>query len=164
MDPSNNTETEDETIALKKKRARRVSFADNEITSVHIFRRDDEDSETPPGSKPSSNSDASQSENDVLGFFRDLGGESDEDDLKEASPLSNVGGGGDGDDDDGEVMDMRGSFLRPIGSPSPGGSSTAGSVASTEDGKFLFSFILLSLSLSLSLSFFVCVCWKFSNL
>lgn len=135
MDPSNNTETEDETIALKKKRARRVSFADNEITSVHIFRRDDEDSESPlESTKPSSSADGKTPENDVLGFFRDLGGDSDEEDLKDSSPVRNAVGDGD-DDDDGETVDVRKSFLKPIGSPSPG-SSTAGSVASTDDGKF----------------------------
>ncbi|KAF7827187.1 uncharacterized protein G2W53_018351 [Senna tora] len=120
MDRSNNTETEDETIALKKKRARRVSFADNEITSVHIFRRDDEDSESPHEStQPSSSADRRSPVNDVLGFFRDLGGDSDEEDLKETSPARNAGL--DGDDDDGEAVDVRKSFLKPIGSPSPGG-------------------------------------------
>ncbi|KAI4308584.1 hypothetical protein L6164_031642 [Bauhinia variegata] len=138
MDPSSNTKTEDETIAMKKKRARRVSFVDNEVTSVHIFKRDDEDSETPPRSKPSSGADESRSKDDaVLGFFRDLGGDSDEEDLREVSPSRN---GGD-DDDDGEVVNVRGSFLRPIRSPSPG-SSTAGSVATTDDGKFLFLLFL----------------------
>lgn len=120
MDPSNNTETDDETIALRKKRARRVSFADNEITSVHIFRRDDEDSESPHESTNPSSSATPDTE--VPGFFRDLGGDTDDEDLKD-------------DDDDGESVDVRKSFLKPIGSPSPG-SSTAGSIASTDDGKF----------------------------
>ncbi|XP_061337135.1 uncharacterized protein LOC133284162 [Gastrolobium bilobum] len=85
MEPSNNTETEDETIALKRKRARRVSFADNEITSVHVFRRDDTSSSSSPS------------------------------------------------DDDGEVVDGRESFLRPIGTPSPGGSSTTADDGDAED-------------------------------
>ncbi|XP_027346433.1 uncharacterized protein LOC113858139 [Abrus precatorius] len=99
MEPSkNNTQTEeDDTIALKKKRARRVSFADNEITSVHVFRRDDDDSsstDNPPD--PS-----------VLGFSRDLTNDSDDDERPHLD------------------ADASNSFLRPIGSPSPGGSSTA---------------------------------------
>lgn len=135
MDPSNNTETEDETIALKKKRARRVSFADNEITSVHIFRRDDEDSESPlESTKPISSVEPKNLENDVLGFFRDLGGDSDEENLKESTPARNASGDREGEEE-GEAVDVRKSFLKPIGSPSPG-SSTAGSVASTDDGKF----------------------------
>ncbi|XP_045822935.1 uncharacterized protein LOC123915754 isoform X3 [Trifolium pratense] len=71
MEPSksNNTETEEETISFNRKRARRVSFADNEITSVHIFRRRNST------------------------------------------------------DGEGEAVDHRNSFLQPIGSPSPGGSS-----------------------------------------
>ncbi|XP_027341849.1 uncharacterized protein LOC113854808 [Abrus precatorius] len=85
MEPSkNNTQTEeDDTIALKKKRARRVSFADNEITSVHVFRRDDDDS-------------------------------SSTDTPADPSVLGN-------------------SFLRAIGSPSPGGSSTADNGDGDED-------------------------------
>ncbi|XP_054819274.1 uncharacterized protein LOC129318494 isoform X3 [Prosopis cineraria] len=133
MDPSNNTETEDETIAFKKKRARRVSFADNEITSVHIFRRDDEDSESPlESTKPFSPTDGKSPENEVLGFFRDLAGDSDEEDLKELSTPRNSGGNGNDNDDDGESVNVRKSFLKPIGSPSPG-SSTVGSVASTDN-------------------------------
>ncbi|XP_019431938.1 PREDICTED: uncharacterized protein LOC109339029 isoform X2 [Lupinus angustifolius] len=113
MEPSNNTETEEETTAFRRKRLRRVSFADNEITSVHIFRRDDDDSSgTPPVSTP---------DHEILGFFSDLAGDSDNDDKESSSPP------------DAEAVDGRDSFLRPVGSPSPGGSSTAGSVASTDD-------------------------------
>ncbi|KAF5482656.1 hypothetical protein F2P56_003208 [Juglans regia] len=102
-----NTETEDETIALKKKRAnRRVSFADVEITSVHIFNRDEDFSEDHPATP-----NAPHSEQDVLGFFRDLA------DGDESSPC-----------DEQESN----SFLRPIGSPSPG-SSTVGSVSATSN-------------------------------
>ncbi|KAK4276216.1 hypothetical protein QN277_019186 [Acacia crassicarpa] len=133
MDPSNNTETEDETIAFKNKRARRVSFADNEITSVHIFRRDDEDSDSPfESTKPFSPAEGKSPENEVLGFFRDLAGGSDDDDLKESPPRRNVGRNDDDNDDEGEAVNVRKSFLKPIGSPSPG-SSTVGSVASIDD-------------------------------
>ena len=118
--PHSESEGENRALRIKKKINRRVSFADTEITSVHFFRRDD-DCETPPDSKPSSRgADAgAQPENEVLGFFRDLGGDSDES----------------GEDEEGSV-DRRKSFLRPMGSPSPGGSSTAGSAASN-DGESL---------------------------
>ncbi|KAH9745418.1 hypothetical protein KPL70_004067 [Citrus sinensis] len=114
-----NTETDEETVALRKKRLRRVSFADREITSVHIFNRD-EDYETPPegsGRKSSSEEDDRQ----VLGFFRDLAVDSD--DSKEMSPV-----------DDGEVV-FRKSFLQPMGSPSPG-SSVVGSATSNDEENF----------------------------
>lgn len=118
-----NTATEEETLAFNKKRARRVSFADVEITSVHIFKRD-EDYETPP--EPLATPEVAPPDNEVLGFFRDL---VDSDDSRESSP--NV-------DDD--VIGQRKSFLRPLGSPSPG-SSTVGSAASN-DGTFSVSFPL----------------------
>ncbi|KAL4380206.1 hypothetical protein AHAS_Ahas04G0010300 [Arachis hypogaea] len=122
MEPSNNTETEDETVALRRKKLRRVSFADNEITSVHIFRPDDSSSsDTPPGSVPSSSPSPSP---EVVGFFQDLAGDSDEDDeldLKESSSPPN-----------GEAADLNHSFLRPLGSPSPSSSSAA---PSTDDGE-----------------------------
>ncbi|XP_022989286.1 uncharacterized protein LOC111486405 [Cucurbita maxima] len=110
--------TEEETLALKKKRARRVSFADVEITSVHIFNRD-EDYETPP--EPQATPEAATPDNEVLGFFRDL---VDSDDSRESSP--NL-------DDD--VLGQRKSFLRPLGSPSPG-SISAGSATSNDDDNF----------------------------
>ncbi|XP_062107100.1 uncharacterized protein LOC133818326 isoform X2 [Humulus lupulus] len=119
-DEGSNTKTEDENLALrtKNKRSRRVSFADTEITSVHFFHRD-EDYETPPDSKPSSRTiDAAlEPDNEVIGFFRELGGDSD-----------------DSGDDEGS-SDGRKSFLRPMGSPSPG-SSTAGSVTSNDEDNF----------------------------
>ncbi|XP_021812561.1 uncharacterized protein LOC110755634 [Prunus avium] len=122
-DPPCNSETEAETIALriKQKRSRRVSFADTEITSVHIFNRD-EDYDTPPDPKPqaSSQNDAAGPENEVIGFFRDLGGDSD--DFKDS-------------DDDDEDDDGRKSFFRPIGSPSPG-SSVPGSATSNDEDNF----------------------------
>ncbi|XP_016902820.1 uncharacterized protein LOC103500493 isoform X2 [Cucumis melo] len=113
-----NTATEEESLAFKKKRARRVSFADCEITSVHIFNRD-EDYETPP--EPQTTPEAALPDNEVLGFFRDL---ADSDDSRESSP--NL-------DDD--VLGQRKSFLRPLGSPSPG-SISAGSATSNDEDNF----------------------------
>ncbi|XP_038889056.1 uncharacterized protein LOC120078802 isoform X2 [Benincasa hispida] len=113
-----NTTTEEESLAFKKKRARRVSFADVEITSVHIFKRD-EDYETPP--EPQATPEAAPPDNEVLGFFRDL---VDSDDSRESSP--NL-------DDD--LLAQRKSFLRPLGSPSPG-SISAGSATSNDEDNF----------------------------
>lgn len=124
-----NTETEGEveTIAFKKRRAnRRVSFADVEITSVHFFNRDDDLSEDQPATP---NSPHSGPEPEALGLFRDL---ADSDDF---TPIP-------------EPDDPPSSFLRPIGSPSPG-SSTVGSASavSNDDGKFphLLFFLLTPL-------------------
>ncbi|RDX84844.1 hypothetical protein CR513_34042, partial [Mucuna pruriens] len=113
MEPSKNhaqsEEEEDVTVALKRKRARRVSFADNEVTSVHVFRRDDDSSS--PSEAPSDPS--------LVGFFRDLASDSDDDEEQpQLGPDAEAGN----------------SFLRPIGSPSPGGSSTADDV--DDDGGF----------------------------
>ena len=66
---------------------------------------------------------ASERENEVLGLFRDLAGSDD----------SN--GGDDDEDDDDDILSARKSFLRPMESPSPGGSSTVGS-ATSNDGQF----------------------------
>lgn len=123
-EPPNTESGETLAVRMKKKRSRRVSFADTEITSVHIFNRD-EDYDTPPNSKPSSRNDNGDLDPDnvVIGFFKDLGGDSEDS----------------GDDE--RIVDARKSFLRPIGSPSPG-SSTAGSVTSN-DGKFI-SFITVN--------------------
>ncbi|XVF81402.1 hypothetical protein PTKIN_Ptkin15bG0152300 [Pterospermum kingtungense] len=115
--PCNTQETDEETIAFRKKRSRRVSFADREITSVHIFNRDD-DYETPPDSTPRP---ASEGKNELLDLFSDLVGSDDD-------------GGGDDDDDD--VLSARKSFLKPMESPSPGGSSTVGSAASNDEDNF----------------------------
>nr|XP_048327978.1 uncharacterized protein LOC107416792 isoform X1 [Ziziphus jujuba var. spinosa] len=124
----NNTES-GETLAGRmnnKKRSRRVSFADTEITSVHIFNPDDDDDsyDTPPNSKRTSSRihNAADLETDapVVGFFKDLTGGDSEDS---------------GDDDDGRIVDARKSFLRPLGSPSPG-SSTVGSVTSNDEDNF----------------------------
>lgn len=111
------TENSD-TMGLHKKRARRVSFA--EMTSVHFFDRDEDYNETPLTETAKIGDDSAGE----LGF----GGQSER--------KQEFGGDDDGDDNDNdEEMEMRRSFLRPVGSPSPGG-STFGS-ASSNDGKFL---------------------------
>ncbi|KAF8409776.1 hypothetical protein HHK36_005855 [Tetracentron sinense] len=117
-----NTGPEEETMALQKKRSRRVSFA--EITSVHVFDRD-EDFETPPDSKPSSENPESGQANENLGFHQDLG---DSDDSKE---LLQKEDGDDVEDEDEGVL-----FMQDLDSNSPG--SAIGSVTSNE-GKFLSS-------------------------
>ncbi|GLT51131.1 hypothetical protein SLA2020_245610 [Shorea laevis] len=114
-DACNTVETDEETIALRKKRSRRVSFADREITSVHIFNRDD-DYETPPDSTPRS---SSEQEQQILGLFKDLPDSDDSDN---------------GDHED--ILVGRKSFLRPIESPSPGGSSINGSATSNDEDNF----------------------------
>ncbi|XVE78281.1 hypothetical protein DITRI_Ditri13aG0132300 [Diplodiscus trichospermus] len=118
--PCNTQETDEETIAFKKKRSRRVSFADREITSVHIFNRDDDD-ETPPDSTPRP---AAEREKEVLGLFRDL------------ADCDDSNGGDDGDYVEDDILSARKSFLRPIESPSPGGSSTVGSATSNDEDNF----------------------------
>ncbi|XP_020231117.1 uncharacterized protein LOC109811716 [Cajanus cajan] len=118
MEPSKNNAQaqaqaeDDDTVALKKKRARRVSFADNEITSVHVFRRDDDSSS--PSEAPSDPS--------VVGFFRDLASDSDDDEPPQL--------------DDADAAQAGNSFLRPIGSPSPGGSSTTADDVDDDDDDF----------------------------
>ncbi|KAF5741351.1 hypothetical protein HS088_TW10G00348 [Tripterygium wilfordii] len=110
------TDTDEETVALRKKRMRRVSFADGEITSVHILNRD-EDEESPPDFEKKN----ATPENEVLGLFKDLAGN---DDSRELSP--------DGESEGDEVAMERNSFLRSIGSSSPGGSSIVGSATSND--------------------------------
>lgn len=129
MEPSktNAQSEEDDTVALRKKRARRVSFADNEITSVHVFRRDDDDDSTSSPSEPPSSSDPS-----ILGFFRDLASDSDDDEQPKLED---------------EAEAAANSFLRPVGSPSPGGSITA------DCELYFFHFssrVLLSLSVAVN--------------
>ncbi|KAL2246015.1 UNVERIFIED_CONTAM: hypothetical protein Sindi_2869700 [Sesamum indicum] len=132
-----NTATENsDTIARQKKRARRVSFA--EMTSVHFFDRDEELNETPSTGTAKIGDDSAGE----LGS----GGESER--------SKGFGGEDDGDDNvDDEMMQMRSSFLRPVGSPSPGG-STFGS-ASSNDGKF-HSFALFSVVICLSCRVLLC--------
>ncbi|KAK8694229.1 hypothetical protein V6N13_071785 [Hibiscus sabdariffa] len=109
--PCDTQGTDEESIAFRKKRLRRVSFADREITSVHIFNRDD-DYETPPDSTPEL---AKERENEVIGLFKGLV---------------------DSDDDDGDLSSDRKSFFRPMETPSPGGSSTIGSATSNDEDNF----------------------------
>ncbi|KAF2534881.1 hypothetical protein F2Q70_00029919 [Brassica cretica] len=116
-DPMNNTAgTDDETIAQRRKRLRRVSFADREITSVHIFKRD-EDYETPPSppaSKPR-NGETSESEDKVIRFFGELAADSE--DTEGDEPVEKL-------------------FLRPKSSPSSGGSTIGSATTDDEDSFF----------------------------
>lgn len=118
------------TMAVQKKRMRRVSFA--EMTSVHFFDRD-EDNETPIEeaaarvSEDGGNGANEREERSGLLGFRELldsRGEDEEEDREI----------GDRDSEDEELAIMRRPFLRPAESPSPG--STFGS-ATSNDGKFL---------------------------
>ncbi|XP_057792894.1 uncharacterized protein LOC131009519 isoform X2 [Salvia miltiorrhiza] len=107
-----------DTVAVNKKRARRVSFA--EMTSIHFFDRDEEFNET-------SQVETAKMADDSPAEFR-FGG---------LSELSKEFGGDDdgGDNLDDEIMEMQRSFLRPIGSPSSGG-STMGSASSNDEDNF----------------------------
>ncbi|CAK9167178.1 unnamed protein product [Ilex paraguariensis] len=117
-DEHDNTETEEGTIARQKKRSRRVSFA--EMTSVHIFDRDEED-ETPQNPKPNSDDIAPpelEHSGDDLGFQQDPESSRDEEE---------------GDEGQEEIFRRR-AFLRPTESPSPG--STVGSATSNDEDNF----------------------------
>jgi hypothetical protein len=126
-DPMNNTAgigTDEESIAQRRKRLRRVSFADREITSVHIFNRD-EDYETPPNTsaaKPQNGGDTSEPDEDnkVIRFFGELSDREDTD--------------GDGDGEYEPILDK--SFLRPKYSPSSGGSTVGSATSDNEDNFF----------------------------
>lgn len=111
-------------MANLKKRSRRVSFADN-ITTFHVFDRDDE-FETPPDGKPSSENENVESA--VGSETPGLRGDSAEsDDSKELTQNEND----EEDDDDEEGREL---FVRNMDfSSSPG--SVAGSVTSNE-GEF----------------------------
>ncbi|KAM0985395.1 hypothetical protein FF1_012760 [Malus domestica] len=115
-----NSKTEPETIALriKQKHSRRVSFADTEITSVHIFNCDEE-YDTPLNVKPqpSSQNDVAHAKKSVIGVFRDLGGDSD--DFRDS-------------DDYDQNDDGRKSFFRPNGLPFTG-NNIPGSTTSNYD-------------------------------
>ncbi|CAK7328444.1 unnamed protein product [Dovyalis caffra] len=125
-DSSHNFNTDEETIAIRKKRLRRVSFADREITSVHIFNRDDE-YETPPDPSSTKN-DISDRDDELQRFFGDL---ADSDDSKEiSSPTGAVG------NDNDDSINSRKSFFRPLESPSPGSNSIVGSATSNDEDNF----------------------------
>ncbi|GER33562.1 nucleoid occlusion protein [Striga asiatica] len=96
-----NTATDNsDTIAMQKKRARRVSFA--ETTSVRLFNRDDEEDVSP-----------------MVETARVRDGSPGEPGFGQVSEPYMEFGGEDGDSDNDEDRYMRRSFLRPDGSPSP---------------------------------------------
>lgn len=138
-----NSEGGGTTMALQRKRQRRVSFA--EMTSVRFFDRDEEDNETPKEGEPEvKDGNGSVEKDDILGFlrFQDSNGEERE----ERQEVEEV------ESEDDDLAAMRRSFLRPIESPSPG--SGFGS-ATSNDGKLLFP---LPLSIcNLFLESLVCV-------
>lgn len=117
-------------MAMQRKRARRVSFA--EMTSVHFFDRDEE-YETPPdlSGKAENNS---EREDMILGFDQLL------DDSKEFSSRNEDREDGDEgkdeyeDEDEDDGMALARSFLRPEESPSPG--SNFGSATSNDEDNF----------------------------
>ncbi|KAL3633675.1 hypothetical protein CASFOL_022437 [Castilleja foliolosa] len=107
-----------DTMALQRKRARRVSFA--ETTSIRLFIRDEESDQTPLIETAKIRDDSPGD----FGFRR------------HPEPNMEFGGlGGGNDNDEDEEMDMRRTFLRPIRSPSPGG-STLGSASSNDEDNF----------------------------
>ncbi|GKC47651.1 hypothetical protein Tco_1065373 [Tanacetum coccineum] len=112
---NSNTKSEQETttLAFHKKRARRVSFAEN--TSVHIFNRD-EDSATPVNAKQSPP--PSDEYSDEPKFWNDNGNDEDED--EEDDEMDESGG-------------PRSPFLRLVGSSPSSGGSTIGSATSNDD-------------------------------
>ncbi|KAL6570495.1 hypothetical protein OROGR_000045 [Orobanche gracilis] len=111
------TENSD-TIAMQKKRTRRVSFA--ETTSIHLFNRDEDDDETPL-------IETSRLRDDSPGGFDFV--------RQSESNMEFEGDDGDSENDEDEEMNMHKPFLRPIGSPSPGG-STFGSASSNDEDNF----------------------------
>ncbi|KAI4331551.1 hypothetical protein MLD38_029733 [Melastoma candidum] len=122
-DPTH-TETEDGTAAAAAARRRRpnnrrVSFANNEVTSVHVFRRDDDYDATPPSDQAMS-SDKVGEEDGGIGLF------GDSQDSQELTPRD--GGREEDEDTDG----LPGVYFRSVGFPSPG-SYTVGSFASSID-------------------------------
>ncbi|XP_077237549.1 uncharacterized protein LOC143879198 isoform X2 [Tasmannia lanceolata] len=121
-DQCTTNELEEETIARQKKRARRVSFAD--ITSVHVFYKDEE-METPPDARPEFENAELGQRNEALAFQRDFG---DSDDSKESSQRENDDEEGDEDEEEERL------FVQNMNLSSPG--SEAGSVMSNEDNFF----------------------------
>ncbi|KAL8136662.1 hypothetical protein V2J09_002663 [Rumex salicifolius] len=118
-DDNCNTETEEETIAMMKKRARRVSFA--ETTAVHFFDRDEESDKKAPTSEAGEDDALRRTESDEIRA------------LLQASGVSAEEEGEEGDDE--APFTARNSFFRPIESPSPA-SSTFGSATSNDEDNF----------------------------
>lgn len=122
--------TEDETLAAKRKRSRRVSFADVEITSVHIFNRDEDHSESTTSSHPKpwngTDSSVKAHESNRIGLFAELGVRSND------SPSAV-----DDKEEEREVFADGKSFFKLAETPSPG-SSTAGSAFSNDGGILSF--------------------------
>ncbi|XP_060191109.1 uncharacterized protein LOC132620450 isoform X2 [Lycium barbarum] len=108
------------TIAMQRKRARRVSFA--EMTSVHFFDRDEEYETPPDQNKAEISSEREEMVN--LGF---------DDQLVDEEFKEEEEGNDEDEDDDGEMAVSR-SFLRPMESPSPG--SNFGSATSNDEDNF----------------------------
>lgn len=125
-DGGGTTEPEDETVVARRKGLRRVSFA-ADITSIHVFDRD-EDFETPPDDKPSSENNNAESaqRNESRG---DSSAESDG--FKESPRRRGDHDGGDDADDDEEERML---FVRNMDYSSPG--SAAGSMTSNDDDNF----------------------------
>lgn len=128
LDPTNTGTGDDTIVAARKKRLRRVSFADVEITSIHIFKRDDDysDSTPPCDPKPGEESGKLPGDDGVV-LFRDLGDHSD--DFKELSCDR------EDEKEDGSEEEVvgRAPFFRPLESPSPGSSTVCSAVSN--DGK-----------------------------
>ncbi|XP_049370678.1 uncharacterized protein LOC125835606 isoform X2 [Solanum verrucosum] len=129
---NNNAENSDggTTMAMQRKRARRVSFA--EMTSVHFFDRDEE-YETPPNlsGKAENNS---ESEEVNLGFDQLVDDPKESWLLNEDREDGDEGNDEDIDEDGDDEMALPRSFLRPEESPSPG--SNFGSATSNDEDNF----------------------------
>ncbi|XP_004243880.1 uncharacterized protein [Solanum lycopersicum] len=129
---NNNAENSDggTTMAMQRKRARRVSFA--EMTSVHFFDRDEE-YETPPNlsGKAENNS---ESEEVNLGFDQLVDDPKESWLLNEDREDGDEGNNEDEDEDGDDEMPLPRSFLRPEESPSPG--SNFGSATSNDEDNF----------------------------
>ncbi|KAG9448508.1 hypothetical protein H6P81_008473 [Aristolochia fimbriata] len=132
MDPrdpdelGNTTEPEEETFALQRKRSRRVSFAD--ITSVHVFDRD-EDFETPPEQKSGAEFAESERRDGSVGFQIDSGGS---DDSKGSSRRED--GEAEYEEEEEEEEDGRAFFVQSMDFSSPG--SATGSLTSNDEENF----------------------------
>lgn len=115
------------TVALQKKRLRRVSFAEN--TSVRFFDRDDDENETPQPLEESDskvgNDNDSEEIIELLGFRQLVESRGDGEEGREDE---------DRESDDEERVDMRRSFLRPVESPSS--ESGFGSATSNDENFF----------------------------